>query len=114
MLKKVFKSFNLNKSSDEENLRLLVDKYSIEEIFKTINLVQIEELNVTTDNIYDLGNKDILIILKDGTNLTNWKEVRDKQEIIYIIQDLSNFTNVSGKYANLGSLLSMIILGTTD
>ena len=114
ILKKVFNYFNLNESSDEENLRLLVDKYSREEIIKTINLFQIEELNVTTDNIYDLGNYNLLIILKDGTNLTDWDEVANKEDIIYIIEDISNFTDLSSRYENLKSLIYITTLSTTD
>ena len=114
ILKNVFDYFNLDESSDEENLRLLVDKYSREKIFKIIDLVQIFESKGIPDNIYNLGNNDVLIILKDGTNLTNWNEVVNKEDIIFIIEDLSNFTDLSNRYQNLTSLLAIKTLGTTD
>ena len=114
ILKNVFDYFNLDESSDEENLRLLVDKYSREKIFKIIDLVQIFESKGILDNIYNLGNNDVLIILKDGTNLTNWNEVVNKEDIIFIIENLSNFTDLSNRYQNLTSLLAIKTLGTTD
>ena len=36
------------------------------------HLEKFEEKNTTTDSIYDLEDNDVLVILNDGTNLTNW------------------------------------------
>lgn len=34
-------------------------------------LKEFEELNTTTDSIYDLGDLEVLILLKNGRNLTS-------------------------------------------
>ena len=43
-------------------------------------LKEFEKLNKTTKSIHDLGDFKVLIILKDGTNLTDWKDVKDKKK----------------------------------
>ena len=54
-------------------------------------LKEFEELNTTTDSIYDLGDYEVLIILKDGTNLTSWDDVSKKlkdlreHELVYVL-----------------------------
>ena len=37
-----------------------------------IYLYDFEHLNTTTESIYELRDFNVLIILTDGTNLTNW------------------------------------------
>ena len=40
--------------------------------FYNRDLIEFEELNHTTSSIYNLDNFNVLLILKDGTNLTSW------------------------------------------
>ena len=47
-------------------------------------LREFEMLNTTTQSIYELNELNVLIILKDGSNLTSWDFVDDKEDIIYI------------------------------
>ena len=56
-------------------------------------LKEFEKLNTTTKSIYDLGNLKVLIILKDGTNLTSWDDVKYKSDIymlakIYLMKQI--------------------------
>lgn len=69
---------------------------------------EFEKLNTTTDSIYDLGDLDVLIILEDGTNLTSWNEVNNKRDIIYISEDLSAYTDLTGKYCYCTSLKGIV------
>ena len=77
-------------------------------------LEHFEELNVTTDSIYDLEDNEVLIILKDGSNLTSWGDVDNREDILYLSEDLSNCTNLSEKYLYLTSLKSIVAFGVTD
>ena len=45
-------------------------------------LKEFESLNITTESIFDLGKHNVLIILEDGTNLTDWADVKNKKDII--------------------------------
>ena len=74
-------------------------------------LKEFEKLNTTTDSIYDLGEHYVLIILKDGTNLTSWNNVENKKEIIYISEDLTGRANFLRKYKGLSNLKSIVALG---
>ena len=47
-------------------------------------LEEFEKLNTTTESIYELEDNDVLIILEDGTNLTEWNDVNDVNDIIYV------------------------------
>ena len=70
-------------------------------------LEEFEKLNKTT-NIYDLGDLEVLIILKDGTNLTSWDDVRKKKDVMYVSEDLSNYTVLDNKYENFKSLKAIV------
>ncbi|SDA49131.1 BspA family leucine-rich repeat surface protein [Methanobrevibacter millerae] len=74
---------------------------------------EFEELNTTTSSIYDLGDLSVLIILKDGTNLTRWSDIEDKKDVLYVSEDLSDRMHVAHEYANLESLKSAIVKGIT-
>lgn len=74
---------------------------------------EFEELNRTTSSIYDLGDLEVLIILKDGTNLTSWDDVEDKGDVLYVSEDVSNQRNLSYKYHLLESLKSIIVKGVS-
>ena len=81
--------------------------------FDTAILNEFEELNTTTDSIYDLGEYEVLIILKGGTNLTSWDDVEDENDILYISEDLSDCTDLSDKYMNLKSLKAIVAMNVT-
>ncbi|WP_407374600.1 BspA family leucine-rich repeat surface protein [Methanobrevibacter sp.] len=76
-------------------------------------LIEFEKLNTTCNSIYDFEEFDVLIILNDGTNLTSWNDVENKNEIIYVSEDLSKFTDLSYKYADLTNLKA-IVADVTD
>lgn len=75
---------------------------------------EFERLNTTTSSIYDLGDLDVLIILKDGTNLTSWNDVEDKSDVLYVSEDLSHKRYLSNTYSYLVSLESIVVKGVTD
>ena len=75
---------------------------------------EFNEMNTTTSSIYDLEGHEVIIILKDGTNLTNWDDVTDKSEVIYIIEDISKYTDLRWKYEHFESLKSIKTLGSTN
>ena len=77
-------------------------------------LEHFERLNTTTESIYDLGETDVLIILKDGTNLTSWDKVECWKDVLYFSEDFSNKTRISRKYVNHSSVKAAVITGVTD
>ena len=77
-------------------------------------LREFNDLNNTTDSIFDLEDNDVVIILNDGTNLTNWDDVSNTEEIIYLIENLSDYTDLSDKYKNFKSLKAISASGVTD
>ena len=77
-------------------------------------LSEFEKLNKTTENIYDLGSSEVVIILKDGTNLTSWADVKDKKSILYVSENLSNCTKLSRKYQGMKSLKAIIAKNITS
>ena len=77
-------------------------------------LKEFEKLNTTTESIYDLGDLKVLIILKDGTNLTDWKDVENKKDIIYVSEDLTNHTCLKENYKGLKSLKAIVTSDLPD
>lgn len=68
------------------------------DFFYNEDLVDFEKLNTTTKSIYELGDTNCLIILKNGENLTDFSEVKDLTDIIYISQDLSGENDLSSYF----------------
>lgn len=94
-----------------------IDKINNPEIDEEIRnkyFKEFEELNTTTSSIYDLGDLEVLIILKDGTNLTSWNDVKDKNDVLYVSEDVSYRTGLSFKYEKCESLESIVVNGVTD
>ena len=58
-------------------------------------LKDFEEMNNTTENVFDLGESGLLIILKDGTNFTSWEDIYDFDDVLYISEDLSKLEGSS-------------------
>lgn len=52
-------------------------------------LMEFEQMNETTESVFDLGESGLLVILNDGTNLTSWEDVDDFDDVLYISEDLS-------------------------
>ena len=77
-------------------------------------LKDFQSLNTTTKSIYNLENLDVLIITKDGTNLTDWNDVDNNEDIIYISENLSDYTDLSNKYRDFSSLKAVVSLGLSD
>lgn len=68
------------------------------------DLEYFERLNVTTDSIFDLGSHDVLIVLADGRNLTDWRDVKNKYDVQYVSEDLSKEMSLDGKYKDFTNL----------
>lgn len=52
-------------------------------------LKEFEQMNETTESVFDLGEHELLIVLNDGTNLTSWDDVDDFNDVLYISEDFS-------------------------
>ena len=76
-----------------------------------IHLYDFEHLNTTTESIYELGDFNLLIVLKDGKNLTNWKDVENKEDIIFISEDLFGQTQLEARYKDLKNLRAIVTFG---
>lgn len=74
------------------------------------NLNEFKKLNNTFDDIF---NCELLIILKDGTNLTSYDDIQNKDEVIFISEDLSLQENLSSKYEFYKSLKLIIAKNLT-
>ena len=82
---------------------------SIDEVvYDTECLNEFGQLNIETNTIYDLGENEVLIILNDGTNLTSWSDVEDKDDVLYVSEDLADIEDLSGRYADLKSLKAIV------
>ena len=76
-----------------------------------IYLNDFEHLNTTTESIYELGDVNVLIILADGTNLTSWNQVENREDILYISEDLFGETFIEGRYRDLANLKAIVTMG---
>ena len=114
-LPKLFNHFELNDHSNENNLRTLVNNYPEKDILNYITVIktwdEFEEMNNTTESIYNLEDNKVLIILKDGTNLTDWQDVEtDKfDDILYISEDLSGSSDLTEYYLGFPNLKAIIV-----
>ena len=77
-------------------------------------LEDIERMNTTTRSICDLEGNSVLIVLEDGTNLTDWEDVEDKDDVLYVSEDLSGFTDLKGKYSSFYHLKAVVASGVTN
>ncbi len=107
------KPLEVPSSKEEEKTPPKKDKIADERLTSEY-LKEFEKLNVTTDSIFELGNHKVLIILKDGTNLTKWDDVKNKEDIIYISEDLSGFTDLNRKYNGLKSIKAIVTSNISD
>lgn len=79
----------------------------LEKNFYNDDLKQFEELNETCKSIYELGDVKVLIILRDGTNLTDYLDIENPKEVIYVSEDLSERTNLE-RYYYLGQVFERV------
>lgn len=77
------------------------------------HLIEFEKLNTTSESIHDLGDLRVVIILNDGTNLTDWSDVKDREDVLYVSEDLSGCTNLSRRYQGLKSLRAIVAKNVT-
>lgn len=77
-------------------------------------LKEFERLNTSCENIYDSCDFNVLIVLKDGTNLIGWDDVENNDDILFISEDLSDCTTLSRKYQGLRSLKAIVLRNVTD
>ena len=70
-------------------------------------LEEFERMNVTTQSIHDLEGLEVLIILENGENLTSWSGV-NREDILYLSEDLSGSSDLSEKYMGLKSLKAIV------
>ena len=75
------------------------------------DLYDFEHLNTTTESIYELRDFNVLIILTNGTNLTNWSDVENREDILYISEDLFGETFLEGRYRDLVNLKAIVTFG---
>lgn len=76
-----------------------------------IYLNEFEHFNTTTESIYELGDFNVLIILNDGTNLTSWDYVENREDIAYISEDLFGETFLEARYKDLINLKAIVTFG---
>ena len=76
-----------------------------------VYLNEFEHLNSTTESIFELGDFNVLIVLKDGTNFTNWDDVKNNDDILYVSEDLFGKTVLDGRYKDLKNLKAIVTLG---
>ena len=62
-------------------------------------LKEFEQMNETTESVFDLGEHELLIVLNDGTNLTSWDDVDDLNDVLYISEDFFFLINIYSMWA---------------
>lgn len=75
------------------------------------DLYDFEHLNTTTESIYELREFNVLIILTDGTNLTNWRDVKNREDVLFISEDLFGETLIEGRYRDMVNLRAIVTFG---
>ena len=75
----------------------------LSEYFYNDDLRDFEALNTTCESIYELGDVKVLIILKDGENLTDYLDIENPKDVIYISEDLSCRADLE-RYYYLGEI----------
>lgn len=84
-------------------------RYRLQELDRTSDhILKFQQMNTTCDSIHDLGNLDVLIILKDGTNLTSWDDVEDRGEVLYVSENLCNIYDLEGRYRDLTGMKAIV------
>ena len=92
----------------------IAEKSILDDGLTSKNLKDFDKLNTTTESIFELDGNDVLIILKDGTNLTNWEDVKSKENVIYISENLTGQVDLSRKYEGFKSLKAIVTSEISD
>ena len=84
-----------------------IDDMEFEKLEKTVTELYRKSFNRESSNENrPSGSKEyvLLIRLKDGSELASWDDVDDGNDIVYVREDLSALSNLSGKYMDMKSL----------
>lgn len=84
------------------------------DIDKSSLLCQFQQMNTTCESIYDLGNLDVLIILEDGTNLTDWKDVSNRNDVLFVSENLKNQVDLAERYKDLSGMKAIVATEISD
>ncbi len=110
LCKKISDFFSLDYETDDEILKYLCNNFPANTVYLFIFL---HEPHALSSNTFDKGLHEggVLIKLMDGTILSSWHDVVDKSNVKYVIEDLSNETNLSRKYESCTNLISGKFIG---
>lgn len=82
------------------------------EYFYNDDLRRFENLNHTCPSIYDLGDFNVLIVLRDGTNLTDYLDIENPRDVLYISEDLSSRESLE-RYYYFGQVFERVYGGNS-
>ena len=110
LCEKISDFFSLNFKSNDEILKYLCNNFPENSVYLFILHY---EPNALPDITFDKGlhKRGLLIRLKNGSVLSNWRDVSKKDNVEYVIEDLSNKRKLSGKYESLRNLKSIKLTG---
>lgn len=110
LCEKISDFFSLNFKSNDEILKYLCNNFPENSVYLFILHYEPKALpDITFDN--KLHKRGSLIKLKNGTVLSNWKNVPKKEDVEYVIEDLSNKRKLSSKYKSCTNLKSIKLTG---
>ena len=110
LCKKISDFFSLEYKTNDEILKYLCNNFPENSVY--LFILQ-HEPHALPDNTFDKGLHEggVLIRLMNGTILTSWNDVLKKSDVEYLIEDLSNETNLSSKYESCTNLISVKLTG---
>ena len=110
LCEKISDFFSLNFKSNDEILKYLCNNFPENSVYLFILHYEPMALpGITFDK--GLHKRGLLIRLKNGAVLNNWRDVTKKDNVEYVIEDLSNKRKLSGKYESLKNLRSIKLTG---
>ena len=110
LCKKISDFFSLEYKTNDEILKYLCNNFPKNSVY--LFILQ-HEPHALPANTFDKGLHEggVLIRLMNGTILTSWNDVVKKSDVEYLIEDLSNETNLSSKYESCTNLISVKLTG---
>ena len=110
LCKKISDFFSLEYKTNDEILKYLCNNFPKNSVY--LFILQ-HEPHALPANTFDKGLHEggVLIRLMNGTILTSWNDVLKKSDVEYLIEDLSNETNLSSKYESCTNLISVKLTG---
>ena len=110
LCEKISDFFSLSFKSNDEILKYLCNNFPENSVYLFILHYEPNALpGITFDK--GLHKRGLLIRLKNGSVLSNWRDVSKKDNVEYVIEDLSNKRKLSGKYESLRNLKSIKLTG---